>query len=124
MPQISIDYSRGLESELDLHELANVLHRAVVGTGRFPVGAIRTYLRGCDYSLIGDEAAGNGFINIQIRIGPGRSAELKTSLTKLFMEAVEAKLADHLAKRPFGVQLEISELDPAFTLSRNSMMPT
>ena len=107
MPQISIDYSRGLESELDLHELANVLHRAVVGTGRFPVGAIRTYLRGCDYSLIGDEAAGNGFINIQIRIGPGRSAELKTSLTKLFMEAVEAKLADHLAKRPFGVTFNI-----------------
>ncbi len=124
MPQITIEYSRGLESELNLSDLAKVLHRAVVGTGRFPIGAIRTFLRGCDHSLVGDEALANGFINIQIRIGPGRSAELKTSLTQLFMAAVEAQLADHLAKKPFGVQLEVSELDPAFTLSRNSMMPT
>ena len=124
MPQITIEYSRGLESELNLPDLAKVLHRAVVGTGRFPIGAIRTFLRGCDHSLVGDEAGANGFINIQIRIGPGRSAELKTSLTKVFMEAVEAQLADHLAKQPCGVQLEVSELDPAFTLSRNSMMPT
>ncbi len=123
MPQITIEYSYGVEWGVDIQALAKALHETATGSGVFPVGAVRTMARPCVASFVGDGELVNAFVNISVRIGPGRSLELKQKLTKMFFDAAQAHTVSLFEKRPAGLQIELSEHDPAFTLSRNTMIP-
>ncbi len=123
MPQITIEYSHGVEWGVDIQALAKSLHEAATGSGVFPVGAVRTMARPCVASFVGDGGQNNAFINISVRIGPGRPLELRQKLTKMFFDATEAHTKSLFEKRPAGLQIEVSEHDPAVTLSRNTMIP-
>jgi 5-carboxymethyl-2-hydroxymuconate isomerase len=122
MPQITIDYSAGVEKDADIGALTEAVHKAAVSSGVFPAGAIRTMARRAEFSCVGDGAANNAFVNITVRIGPGRSADVKKSLTAKFFEAADAQLVGLFAKRPAGLQLELSDFDPSLTMSRNTMI--
>ncbi len=123
MPHIVIEYSHGAEADVDIEMLAQSLHETATKSGVFPVGAVRTMARPCTVSYVGDGAHNNAFINVSVRIGPGRPLELRQKLTKMFFDAAAAHTESLFDKRPAGLQLEVSEHDPAVTLSRNTMIP-
>ena len=123
MPHIVIEYTTGVEQDADMQALARELHRVATTCGNFPVGGVRTQLRPTPFSLVGDASAQNVFVNVTIRIGPGRPPELKNKLAKMFFDAAEACVDGLFDKRPSGLQLELSDFDPNVTLSRNNMIP-
>lgn len=122
MPHITIEYTTSLSDVLDAEKLVQTLHDAAIATGVFPVGGIRTFARASVASRVGDGASQNGFVQVNVRIAPGRSLEVRQAVVKALFEAAESGLGSIFEARPFGLQLELSEFDAKVTESRNTMM--
>ncbi|MEO3999348.1 hypothetical protein [Mesorhizobium sp. CAU 1732] len=125
MPHITIDYTSGLDADIDMRALADAVHDSACRSGVFPIGGVRTLVRQAQYSRVADRGDGAGFVQISVRIAPGRSTETKTDVARtLFEAAASAMSAVFETRDDVALQLEITEFDRAMTLSRNKMIPS
>lgn len=123
MPHITLEFSQGVDEVVAVPEVVDAVHRAALDSGVFPVGGIRTLARISPYSRVFDGAAENGFIQINVRIAPGRSLELRQKLARDLLAAAEAGAGALFARGPAGIQLEITEFDPQMSVRRNTALP-
>ncbi len=77
MPHQTIEYSANLETELDITELIRVMHDTAANVEALPLGGLRTRAVAREYYRIADAHPDNTFINVVLRIAPGRSNEIK-----------------------------------------------
>lgn len=119
MPHIVIDYSANLDEVIASIRLVEVIHQAAIDTRAFPTWGIRTYARATEqFRVAGDDAA--GFIQISIRIAPGRDLPTKQRIARELFDAITKPLEPIFRERRLGCQLEIQEYDPDVTLKRNN----
>jgi 5-carboxymethyl-2-hydroxymuconate isomerase len=121
MPNIQIDYSPNLSDVVASTRLADVIHQATVDCNVFPTWGIRTFARAAEHSRVGDGKPGNGFIQIMIRIAPGRDVATRQRVAKALFEAVVAVLEPTFQQRSLGLQLEVQEFDPPLVLNRTNL---
>lgn len=121
MPHIAIDYTANLTDDLRPLELPRKLHEAAISLGVFPLNGLRTFARAIDEFHVGAAAQDEAFINIQIRIAPGRPEELRQRIVDTLFATAEQTLAALIDKRPVGLQLEITELDRSLTRMAGSL---
>lgn len=121
MPHIAIDYTANLTDDLYTLELPRKLHEAAISLGVFPLNGLRTFARAIDQHHVGADTRNEGFINIQIRIAPGRPEELRQRIVDTLFATAEQTLAALIDKRPVGLQLEITELDRSLTRMAGSL---
>jgi 5-carboxymethyl-2-hydroxymuconate isomerase len=77
--------------------------------GVFPIGGIR--VRGhrlTDY-VIADDAGCDAFVNIDVKMGAGRSAEVRHAVMSRLFDAILAHLGDLPQRRPLAVSLYVEE---------------
>src|SRR5215213_3482786 len=72
MPHFTIEYSANLDSRVDMQAVVEVVRKAAVETGVFPLGGIRVRAIRCEHSAIADGAAHYGFLDMVLRLGEGR----------------------------------------------------
>ena len=77
MPHLTVEYSANLEGRTDLDALCVALLETVLETGLFEVGAVRVRALRADHYAIADRLSENAFIDLNLRIGKGRTAEEK-----------------------------------------------
>lgn len=121
MPHIAIDYTANLADDLRPLELPQKLHEAARALGVFPLNGLRTFARAIDDYSIGANSADEGFVQIQIRIAPGRPEELRQRIVDSLFAAAEQTLAGLIERRPVGLQLEITEFDRSLTRMAGSL---
>lgn len=121
MPHIAIDYTANLTDDLYPLELPRKLHEAAISLAVFPLNGLRTFARAIDQHHVGADTRNEGFINIQIRIAPGRPEELRQRIVDTLFATAEQTLAALIDKRPVGLQLEITELDRSLTRMAGSL---
>lgn len=121
MPHIAIDYTANLADDLAPLALAQKLHDAARTLGVFPLNGLRTFARVVEEFQVGANTQDEAFINIQIRIAPGRPEELRQRIVDTLFATAEQTLATLLAKRPVGLQLEITEFDRSLTRMAGSL---
>ena len=121
MPHILIDYTANLQALVDERELVDTLHRAAVQSGIFPVWGIRTFARPVPHCRVGNGDPANGFIQVVVRIGPGRDLPLRQRIAALLFDALLAAAGDSFEGRRLACQLEVMEFDPALTLFQNNL---
>ncbi|MFV3411016.1 5-carboxymethyl-2-hydroxymuconate Delta-isomerase [Pseudomonas nitroreducens] len=121
MPQIAIDYTANLADDLAPLGLAQQLHEAAQRLGVFPLNGLRTFARAFGEYQVGANTQNEAFINIQIRIAPGRPEELRQRIVDTLFATAEQTLATLIEKRPVGLQLEITEFDRALTRMAGSL---
>ncbi|HEY4200653.1 MAG TPA: 5-carboxymethyl-2-hydroxymuconate Delta-isomerase [Devosiaceae bacterium] len=123
MPHMSVEYSSNLDESIDMTELCALISRTILGTGLFETGAVRVRAFRADHYAIADLLPENGFIDLNFRIGVGRTPDEK----KQTGEAIFAAVSDHLAKQfatpHFALSLEIREIDPELSWKKNAMHP-
>lgn len=124
MPHIAIDYTANLTDDLLPLALPAKLHKAAQDLGVFPSNGLRTFARAIDQYHVGTDTQGEAFINIQIRIAPGRPEELRQRIVDTLFASAEQTLAALIEKRPVGLQLEITELDRSLTRMAGSLPTT
>ncbi|MGG7579891.1 5-carboxymethyl-2-hydroxymuconate Delta-isomerase [Rhizobium sp. Nf11,1] len=114
MPHIIIDYSRGAAERVAIDELTRAVHYRVRDGGLVKPTAVRTFAREATFSCVGDEHPDNHFIQIIVRMAPGRPAETKRELLKAVFEAGRDVAAPALQAGRLGLRADLYESDPDF----------
>ncbi|MGO4623259.1 5-carboxymethyl-2-hydroxymuconate Delta-isomerase [Ensifer sp. 2YAB10] len=123
MPHLTIEYSGNLDTKVDFARLCRTVHKTILGTGLFELGAVRVRtIRNQDYA-IADLMPENGFIDMSFRIGRGRTEAEKKATGEAIFEAVSDELSELFATPHFALSLEIREIDPELSWKKNAIHP-
>ena len=123
MPHLTLEYSQNVDSSVDMAALCARLEDVLLDTGLFELGAIRVRALAAPYYSIADKLAPNGFIDMSLRIGAGRSLDDKKRVGDALFAAATAFLEPIFATPHFALSLEIREIDPALSWKKNAMHP-
>jgi len=123
MPHFTFDYSANLEGLVDLKDLAGLIHRTMMETGLFELGAIRVRGFRTETYAVADLLEENGFIDMSLRIGQGRSEADRKRAGEAIFAAVSAFLSERFETPHFMLSLEIREIDADFSWKRNAIHP-
>jgi 5-carboxymethyl-2-hydroxymuconate isomerase len=118
---MAIEYSANLDGPLDMNELCALISRTILDTGLFEKGAVRVRAFRADAYAVADLLPENGFIDMNFRIGEGRSAEEKKRVGEAIFSAVADRLAKLFATPHFALSLEIREIDAKLSWKKNAI---
>ena len=118
MPHLSLEYSSGLEAQIDMAGLGAALRDAMAATGVFPLGGIRVRAHRCDAVAIADGQGPYGFVDMSLRMGAGRDAATRRRAAEAVYDAAESFLRPAIGDAPFMLSLELREIDPDFSIRR------
>jgi 5-carboxymethyl-2-hydroxymuconate isomerase len=121
MPHIVIEYSANLAQKASIPQLIEHLHETAIATGVFPRGGARTRAIRCDDYRIADGVPDNAFVHVCLRIGHGRSLEVRRVAAQAIFDALVETLASVYAQSPLGLSLEVQEIDPELSFKHNSL---
>ncbi|MCB1405598.1 MAG: 5-carboxymethyl-2-hydroxymuconate isomerase [Rhodobacteraceae bacterium] len=121
MPHLSLEYSRNLETRLDMPGLLRVLRDAAIETGVFPPAGIRVRAFAADHVVIADGNPDHAFIDISVRLRGGRSDADKARATAHLFAAAEGYCAADMAQHSLMLSLEMRDIDPALSPKASSI---
>ena len=121
MPHITIDYSANLEPEVDIAALCDLLRRAAIETGEFPVAGVRGRAFAARHVSIADGNPDHGYIDIGVRLRGGRALATRERATAHIFTAAEGFLAHVMARRSLALSLEMRDIDPALSPKTGSI---
>jgi 5-carboxymethyl-2-hydroxymuconate isomerase len=121
MPHLTIEYSDNLDGKVEIAGLCRALDEQIAAFPFFERGGIRVRAFACRSYAIADMLPDNAFVDMQFRIGAGRSeADKKAAGDALF--ATATRLLGHLLDEPhFALSLEVREIDPVLSWKKNSI---
>ena len=111
MPHQTIEYSANLEPELDIEALLRVLHETAASIDALPIGGLRTRAVARQHYRIADGHPDNAFINVFLRIAPGRSFDVRKAAGEKLFQALCEYLEPIYSSSPLAISYEIQELD-------------
>ena len=113
MPHFIIEYSRNLEQDIAIPELMRVVHDCALASDMFDLWAVRTRAEPRDDYIIADGNPDHGFVQLTVRVRPGRDENKRMDLARTVHEKVVAFLAPSFAKRQLAVNVEVQEVTGA-----------
>ncbi|MGB6117067.1 MAG: 5-carboxymethyl-2-hydroxymuconate Delta-isomerase [Mesorhizobium sp.] len=121
MPHLTLEYSDNLDGKIDIPALCIALDDTIASFPFFERGGIRVRAFASSAYAIADRHPANAFIDMQFRIGAGRSeADRKAAGDAIF--ATARTFVGHLLDEPhFALSLEIREIHPTLNWKTNSM---
>lgn len=121
MPHFRLEYSANLQGRADISALCFAVHKAIMATGLFELGAVRVRAFRADSYAIADLLPENAFVDMEFRVGQGRSAEdLKRAGEAIFKSASDL-LQPLFATPHFALSLEIRDIDAGLSWKKNAM---
>ena len=121
MPHFTIEYSANLDQHIDMGKVVEVVRKAVVQTGIFPLGGIRVRAIRCEYYAIADGRPHFGFLDMVLRLGEGRDLATR----KKAGEHIFRILSDHLdpvfAQSQFALSFDMQINDKETSWKRNNI---
>ncbi|MGL4281190.1 MAG: 5-carboxymethyl-2-hydroxymuconate Delta-isomerase [Albidovulum sp.] len=112
MAHLSIEYSPGLEARTDVQALCRALHRAMVGSGIFPLAGIRVRAHRADHAIVADGLPENDFAALTLAVGTGRTKDDLRRAGDAIFAAAQTALSGPLSAPHFALSLEIRVIDP------------
>lgn len=112
MPHFSIEYSANMEDRVDMAALCDLLRRAAIKTGVFPMAGVRVRAFRANHVAIADGDPAHGFLDLSIRLRGGRSDADKQRATAEIFEALKSFLAPALAQHSIALSVEMRDIDP------------
>jgi len=121
MPHQIIEYSANLDGRIDLDALIRVLHDEAAAIDVLPVAGLRTRAVASAHYRIADGDADNGFVNVLLRIAPGRTPEQKKNAGERLFRALCEHLDDAYQSTPLALSYEIQEIDAELRWKQNNL---
>jgi 5-carboxymethyl-2-hydroxymuconate isomerase len=121
LPHFTLEYSANLDARVEMAKVVEVVRKAAVETGIFPVGGIRVRALKCEHYAIADGNPNLGFLAMVLRLGEGRDLATR----KKAGEHVFRALSDHLdpvfAASKFALSFDIQINDKEMSWKRNNI---
>ena len=121
MPHFTIEYSANLDARIDVGRVVEVVRRAAVETGIFPLGGIRVRAVRCEHFAIADGNADLGFLDMVLRLGEGRDLATRRQAGEHIFKALSACLDPVFAGTKFALSFDMQINDRDTSWKRNNI---
>lgn len=121
MPHFTIEYSANLDSQLDMKLVCEVVRKAAVETGIFPLGGIRVRAIRCEHFAIADARQDYGFLDMVLRIGEGRDLKTRQKAGERVFQALSKHLDPVFAASKFALSFDMQINDKDTSWKRNNI---
>ena len=121
MPHFTIEYSANLEARVDIGAVVEVVRKAAVETGIFPLGGIRVRAVRCEHYAIADGQRQFGFLDMVLRLGEGRDLATRKKAGEHIFKALSAYLDPVFASSKFALSFDMQINDKETSWKRNNI---
>lgn len=121
MPHFTIEYSANLDSRLDIGAVCEVVRKAAVETGIFPLGGIRVRAIRCEHYAIADARHDYGFLDMVLRIGEGRDLPTRKRAGEHVFQALSKHLDPVFATSKLALSFDMQINDKDTSWKRNNI---
>ena len=121
MPHFSIEYSANLDAQVDMAEICELVRKAAVETGIFPLGGIRVRAIKCEHYAIADGRSNFGFLDMVLRLGEGRDLATRQKAGEHIFKALSAYLDPVFANSKFALSFDMQINDKETSWKRNNI---
>ena len=114
MAHATLEWTDNLEGAFDLPALLRLIadEMRLRADGVFPVGGIRVRaIKLTDYVIADGGDPLDAFINIDVKMGAGRSEDFRRAFFDQLFAAVRSFLGDLFAQRPLALSLYVEEAE-------------
>ena len=121
MPHLVFEYTANLRGDGDIPALLRKANTVMIAQGGYPIGGIRSRaIELADY-CVADGIADDAFVHAAVKIGAGRSAEVRQKTGDDLFEMMKAHFAEIYARRSLALSLELGEFSEAGTWKHNNI---
>jgi 5-carboxymethyl-2-hydroxymuconate isomerase len=121
MPHFTIEYSANLDQRIDMGAVVELVRKAAVETGMFPLGGIRVRAIRCEHFAIADGQPNFGFLDMVLRLGEGRDLAARKKAGEHIFETLSAYLDPVFAGSKFALSFDMQINDKETSWKRNNI---
>jgi 5-carboxymethyl-2-hydroxymuconate isomerase len=121
MPHFTIEYSANLDKRVDMGAVVELVRKAAVETGIFPIGGIRVRAIKCEHYAIGDGNPQFSFLSMVLRLGEGRDLAARKKAGEHIFKALSAFLDPVFANSKFALSFDMQINDKETSWKRNNI---
>ena len=121
MPHFTIEYSANLDARVDMAKAVEVVRKAAVETGIFPLGGIRVRSVRCEHYAIADGNPQLGFLDMVLRLGEGRDLATRKQAGEHIFKALSAHLDPVFKETKFALSFDMQINDKETSWKRNNI---
>ena len=121
MPHFTIEYSANLDKRLDMAAVVELVRKAAIETGIFPLGGIRVRALRCEHYAIADGNPQHGFLAMVLRLGEGRDLAARKKAGEHIFKALSAHLDPVFAASKFALSFDMQINDKDTSWKRNNI---
>jgi len=119
MPHFTIEYSANLDARMG--ELVEVVRKAAVETGVFPLGGIRVRAIRCEHYAIANGEANFGFLAMVLRLGEGRDLATRRTAGEHIFRVLSSYLDPVFAGSKLALSFDMQINDKETSWKRNNI---
>jgi 5-carboxymethyl-2-hydroxymuconate isomerase len=121
MPHFTIEYSANLDARVDMGAVVELVRKAAVETGIFPLGGIRVRAVKCEHYAIADGQKNFGFLDMVLRLGEGRDLATRKQAGEHIFKVLSAYLDPVFANSRFALSFDMQINDKETSWKRNNI---
>ncbi len=121
MPHFSIEYSANIDTRVDIALVVELVRKAAVETGMFPLGGIRVRAVNCEHYAIADGNPQHGFLAMVLRLGEGRDLAARKKAGEHIFKALSDYLEPTFANSKFALSFDMQVNDKETSWKRNNI---
>ncbi|WP_426424630.1 5-carboxymethyl-2-hydroxymuconate Delta-isomerase [Bradyrhizobium genosp. A] len=121
MPHFTIEYSANLDGRLDIGAVCEIVRKAAIETGIFPLGGIRVRAVRCEHYAIADALHDYGFLDMVLRIGEGRDLPTRKKAGEHVFQALSKHLDPVFAASKLALSFDMQINDKDTSWKRNNI---
>ena len=121
MPHFTIEYSANLDARLDMAKVVEIVRKAAVETGIFPLGGIRVRAIRCEHFAIADGQPNFGFLDMVLRLGEGRDLAPRQKAGEHIFKTLSNYLEPVFAGSKFALSFDMQINDKEMSWKRNNI---
>jgi 5-carboxymethyl-2-hydroxymuconate isomerase len=121
MPHFTLEYSANLDARVDMARVVEVVRKAALETGIFPLGGIRVRAVRCEHYAIADGNKDLGFLAMVLRLGEGRDLAARKKAGEHIFQALSTFLDPVFAGSKFALSFDMQINDKETSWKRNNI---
>ena len=121
MPHFTIEYSANLDKRVDMAVVVELVRKAAVEAGIFPLGGIRVRAIRCKHYAIADGNPQFGFLDMVLRLGEGRDLATRKKAGEHIFKSLSAHLDPVFANSKFALSFDMQINDKETSWKRNNI---
>ncbi len=121
MPHFTIEYSANLDARVEMAAIVELVRKAAVETGIFPLGGIRVRAIKCAHYAIADGNPQHGFLAMVLRLGEGRDLAARKQAGEHIFKALSVHLEPVFAASRFALSFDMQINDKETSWKRNNI---